>query len=577
MAVSGTDGTISFLDGSAPVLSGSFSKLDTAALIQASVLAKRLPADQLERQITENETRIAAYEELNGLLATLSGSLNGLRNPPGFTGLNSNAFEQKAVFLSSDSTTVATELLGVTASNTAITGTHEIIVDQIATAHKVSSATIADVDTALGVTETLTINLAGADAEETATIDVDATTTAGDLVSLINNQTSVTGVRASLIQVADSDYRLVLSAEDTNKDIEFTGDNGGATSTAIGLSADNGATYTTVLQASQPAQIFLDGITDPIVRDSNELDDVITGVTFDLFKAEAATTITLEIEADLSEVRAQIDNFVAAYNDVRTFLAAQQDVNGEGEVSETAILFGDNLVRQIGTNLGTDLGTLVSGVGASDLSNLRDIGIELNSDNLLTIDDGVLDAALVGKLDQVRAVLEFGFESDSSRVTVVGRSELLDLDSFTINVPAGAVDGTNVQVSGVDAFEVDGNVLRGITGTVYEGLSLGYSRDTSDAGEAAEDITITTTLGLAERLYQRTENFAGLSDGLVTEEVERLQTTNADLFDKIAAIDARVALFQQSLIEKFAALEAALAAADATSSQLKAFLGSNNG
>ena len=62
----------------------------------------------------------------------------------------------------------------------------------------------------------------------------------------------------------------------------------------------------------------------------------------------------------------------------------------------------------------------------------------------------------------------------------------------------------------------------------------------------------------------------------MNDEVDRLQTTNADLFDKIAAIDARVALFQQSLIEKFAALEAALAAADATSNQLKAFLGSNN-
>lgn len=576
MAISGTDGTVSFLDGSSPILSGSFSKIDTAALIQASVLAKRLPADQLERQITENETRIAAYEELNGLLATLSSSLNGLRNPPGFTGLNSNTFEQKAVFLSSDSTTVATELLGVTAANTAITGTHEIIVDQIATAHKISSATITDPDTALGVTETLTINLAGAAAEETATVDVDATTTAGDLVSLINNQTSVTGVRASLIQVADSDYRLVLSAEDTNKDIEFTGDNGGATAAALGLSADNGATFTTVLETSQPAQIFLDGIADAIVRDNNELDDVITGVTFDLFKAEPGTTVTLEIESDLSEVRAQIDSFVTAYNDVKLFLAAQQQVNGDGEVSETAILFGDNLIRQIGTNFGTDLGSLVSGVGSSDLSNFRDIGIELDPNNLLTIDDGVLDAALVGKLDQVRALLEFGFEADSSRVTVVGRSESLDLGTFTINVPAGAIDGTNVQVSGVDAFEVDGNLLRGIAGTDYEGLSLGYSRDTSDAGEAAEDITITTTLGLAERLFQRAENFAGLSDGLVTEEVERLQVTNADLFDKIAAIDARVALFQQGLIEKFAALEASLAAAEATSNQLKAFLNSSN-
>ena len=54
---------------------------------------------------------------------------------------------------------------------------------------------------------------------------------------------------------------------------------------------------------------------------------------------------------------------------------------------------------------------MVDGVGASDLATLRGVGIEMTEDGLLTIDSGTLDSNLVDKLDQVRAVFEFGFQS----------------------------------------------------------------------------------------------------------------------------------------------------------------------
>src|SRR3546814_3393841 len=120
---------------------------------------------------------------------------------------------------------------------------------------------------------------------------------------------------------------------------------------------------------------------------------------------------------------------------------------------------------------------------------------------------GKLDANLVDKLDQVRSVFEYGFETSSPDVRLVGRTQLLDVGTFTITDPGGAIDGTNLQVDGVDAFSVQGSTLKGLAGTIYEGMTLAYGRDTSDAGAAAKDITITTTLGIAERLYQRLENY----------------------------------------------------------------------
>lgn len=572
MALAGTQGTVSFI-GNSPLLTGSFSGLDTAAIIEASLAVKRIPIDRLENKISENDTRVAAFNEFKGLLSTLQSAVNGLRSPPGSSGVISNVFEQKSTFVSSNTTTPATDILGATASNTAQAGTYEIVVQQLAQAHKVSGGSLADVSTALGVTETLTVGLAGGDTE---TIDITADMSASDVVYAVNAVSGTTGVRASAVKIADGDYRIVFSAEETNKAIEITGDNGGATLNALSVSADNGATFDTELQAYQPAQVYLDGIGTVIERDTNEIDDLIDNVTLDLYKAEPGTTITLEIENDLGAARTQIENFVTAYNDVKSFLLSQQEVSEEGEVSSAAILFGDNLLRSLGRDLGSDLANLVDGLGADDLATLRGVGIEMNQDGLLTLDSGTLDSNLVDKLDQVRSVFEFSFQSSSADIRLVGRSQLLDVGTFTISDPGGAIDGTNLQVDGVDAFQVTGGTLRGLAGTAYEGMTLAYARDTSDAGAAAQDITITTSTGVAERLYQRLENYIGAGDGLITEEVNRLQSVSDDYSDNILALESRLALYQESLVEKYAAMERAVAQAQAVADQLQAFLKSGD-
>ena len=336
--------------------------------------------------------------------------------------------------------------------------------------------------------------------------------------------------------------------------------------------------FDTELTAPQPAQLKLDGIATVIERDSNEIDDLIDNVTLDLYKEDTAngTIVTLEIENDLSAAKTQIDSFVTAYNDVKSFLLSQQVVSEDGEVDASAILFGDNLLRSLGRDLGVDLAQLVDGIGSGALATLRDIGITLNDDGLLVVDSGELDSNLVDKLDEVRGVFGFGFQSSSPDIRLVARNKLLDVGTFTITDPGGAIDGTNLQVGGVDAFEVDGSILRGLAGTIYEGMSLAYNRDTADAGAAAKDITITTTLGIAERLYQRLDNYINAGDGLITQEVIRLTAQNETFTDKISELETRLVTYQNMLIDKYAAMEQAIAQAQAMASQLEAFLNAGN-
>ncbi|GAB4371130.1 MAG: flagellar filament capping protein FliD [Kiloniellaceae bacterium] len=571
MPLAGTSGTVSFV-GNSPLLTGSFSGLDTAAIIEAAIAVKRIPIDRLESKISENDTRITAFNEFKSLLSTLQSAVNGLRNPPGSAGALSNVFEQKSAFVSSSTSTPATDILGATATNAAQPGVYDIVVEQLAQAHKVAGSTLADVSSDLNVTETLTVGLAGG---TTADIEITADMSASDVVYAINAVSGTTGVRASALKIADGDYRIVFTAEDTNKAIQISGDNGGATLSALNISADNGATFDTELQAYQPARLYLDGIATPIERDTNEIDDLIDNVTLDLYKAEVGTTITLEIENDLTAAREQIDAFVNAYNDVKAFLESQQVVSEDGEVDASAILFGDNLLRSLGRDLGNDLAQLV-GVSSGNLATLRGVGIELNGDGYLTINSGKLDANLLDKLDQVRGVFEFSFQASSADIRLVSRNQLLDVGTFTITDPGGAIDGTNLQVGGVDAFEVDGNVLRGLAGTIYEGMSLAYTRDTSDAGALAKDIVITTSTGIAERLYQHLDNYINAGDGLITEEVTRLTALNETHVDKISSLETRLVAYQEMLIAKYSAMEQAIARAEAMADQLQAFLKSGD-
>src|SRR3546814_12796128 len=88
-------------------------------------------------------------------------------------------------------------------------------------------------------------------------------------------------------------------------------------------------------------------------------------------------------------------------------------------------------------------------------------------------------------------------------------------------------------------------------------MSMAYTRDTADAAAPAKDITITTTLGIAARLYQRLDDYMNAGDGLITQEVIRLTSLNETTVDKIAALEIRLLHNQNKPISKYAAQEQA--------------------
>jgi flagellar hook-associated protein 2 len=549
-------GTLSTSTGS-PRLGGTASKLDTEAVLQATYEAKRLPAVRLETRTSRNEEKIAAFEELRTLLGQLQQAADGLRNPPGFLGAASNVFETKQAFFSSGSAVAPGEIAGVAVTNSAAAGAFDLTVMQLATAAKLATVSTSGAAATLGdawnggtaFAGTLAIGLDGGDA---ATIAIDSDMTIYELRDRINAERSTTGVRASVLKVADDDFRLVMTAEETGRPIVI----GDATGLAGGFSS-------TQLQAAQPAIFAIDGV--EITRLQNQVDDLLPGVTVNLFKAEPATTISVSVEPSLGEVKERIGAFVEAYNTFRDFVATQSAVDADGRPTAEAVLFGDRTMGGLVSGLGALVGGGVAGLPADAMASLRAIGIEIDAGNRLTIDDARLDNALLTKLDEVRGIFEFQMQSSSSQLAVFSRTNALSATAFTVEITDADADGVPeaVTINGA-AAEFDGSTIRGGAGTAVEGLELIWT------GQGSTTIDVEVSQGIADRLF----NFIGPSvdtlGGTISQAIDTLKDANSTYARQIERIEERALRARELLLERFTAMEAALSMANTMLSQIRA-------
>ena len=565
-------GNLSFVNGS-PTFFGGQSGFDTEALINALVQVRELPAVNVESRITQNQAKIAAFNDLKSNLSAMSSALNGLRNPPGFFGSQENVFEAKSVFLSGG-TADPTSVVAVTVDGTAAVGNFDLAVNRLAKAEKFVATTATDTN-ALGYSGTISIGLNSTDFTATD-VAIDAGDTIFDIRDKFNNVSSATGVTASVIQTSSDplspSYELVMAGAETGLDINY--------SDTVGTLISGGSMAKTPLQGAETAQIVIDGVT--VERTDNEIDDVLDGVTFTLLREQPGETIAVEVGTNLNNVKDKIIEFVNAYNEYRAFAESQQVVSDDGEIGESAALFGNGTLRSAVGDVALELARGVGGV--SGFSTLAEIGITFDASNRLVIDDTTLDDALLTKLDQVRDVFEFQLTSSSADLQVLSHEGDVDVSSFDIQINNMDADGSGIVVSNLldssgapisgdaNPFTVEGTTLVGKAGTAFEGLKLVYT-----GAAAGETVSVTgVSQGIADRLYNRIEEINDL-DGPINQEVVSLDNRNVELEEEVLRIRLRAEDYRQGLIERFAALEQALAVTSSLSDQITSIADSLNG
>lgn len=353
------------------------SGLNVESIVSQLVAAERAPADnRISRLESTTKAQISAFGSIKAALSGLESALKKLDGASSLPG-------RKA--------TVGTDAgFTATASSSAALGTYSVVVDQLASAHKLQSAAAAK-DTQIG-NGTLTIQVGSEDSFD-ITIEP-GKGTLSDIRSAINAQGAGKGVSATIVR-GDAGDVLVLSSSKVGSEGAMTitasgGDNG------LNVLNTTGGTMT-VAAAAQDAQVTVDGISRTV--SSNHITDMIDGVTLDLTKAKPGDSFSLDVTSDPSTLKASVLSVVSAYNTALSALRTQSAAGGEGKVA--GALSGDSITRGMQQSLRNAIG--------GNYSALTDLGLKTAVDGSLSLDGAKFDAAMLADPGKVKAV--FGDEA----------------------------------------------------------------------------------------------------------------------------------------------------------------------
>ena len=533
------------------------SSIDWSALIQAAVDAKTAQADTISTTITSNEAKISAYQTLQTDLQTLYSGLSSLSTAV-VNSLSSSAFATRSASISSTGDVSASSALSMTIKNGAAIGDHTLTISQLATAHKVSGTAQSSQTDELGYSGTFSIGLAGG---TTSDITVTSTMSLQDVVDAIHAQTSTTNVQASIVQVSSTSYQMVLTGTEDAADITYSSTSGDDIMNELGVT-DSSGTFTNVIQEAQSAEFSLDGIA--MTRDTNDISDVLSGVTFGLLQATPdGTSLNISIETDTSQIESAVETFVTNYNAFRDEVVAQQATATDGTADSSAVLFGDGTMRNIMDALQNALNSTVGGMTMADL------GLSFNEKNELELDTSTLSDILSTNLSGVTKLLSAQTTTSSSQLSVVNTGT--SPQSFTLDLTVDS-DGNLASASvGGDSslFTVSGTTIIGAAGSIYAGMAFTYS------GSTSQSITVTSTTGIASQIYQIAKNTSSSSGALQTQ-ITSLTNRDDELQQKVDDINSAASTLQSQLQTQYAKYQAAIESANSTLNYLKALLNSSS-
>ncbi len=310
--------------------------------------------------------------------------------------------------------------------------------------------------------------------------DVTAAVTADGKIQIVDNTTATP---------ASSNLSVTFTPTIDKGELDF-----GFTGAAISVIRDR------ELVEGKDASIVVDDVT--ITDPSNTITDVIEGVTLNLVGADdAATTVTVKVERDLSAIKSKIQDMVDSFNTVLGYINTQFSYNDKTD-EVGGILFGDGTLASVKSDLINIVTETITGA-SSDFNKLSLIGITLDLTNTeegyyqdltLSIDEDKLTDALETNFDDVRKLFAaFGSSPDAN----------IEYISHTDDTLGGTYDVVITEAA--------------TQGTVTGSKALG--------GDLGEDVTVTI------------EDFA---TGRVAT-VELLAADNLDIDDIVNAVNSELA------------------------------------
>lgn len=346
--------------------------IDVTSVVNQILDSERQPEVLLQQQLAKAATQNSALNSVKTGLATLQDKVNDLKDVLGaFSAMTANSSN--------------TAILTAAAQSGVQAGNHVVVVQNLVSTSSYYTDSLPDAATTFA-TGTLTVQIGSGAGSSSVDIKVDnSNNTLNTLISYINAQNL--GVSASVIQDANGS-RLALVSKTAGSSGDLT-----VTANSTGLVFHKSS-------IGQNASLTIDGV--PISSASNTVSGAIPGVTLNLAAAAPGTPVVVSVAPDTAQAEQAINHFVSSYNSVIT--AINRQFAYDDNTQSAGPLAGNSTLRSLQTSLLADIAYSIP--GNNGLVSLRSIGVNMEDDGTLSVDNAKLSDVLSNQFADVKNLFQ---------------------------------------------------------------------------------------------------------------------------------------------------------------------------
>jgi flagellar hook-associated protein 2 len=358
-----------------PITFSGFNSVDFNLVLNSVMASAAQPLTALQNRQSAVQSQIANLATLTSKASAVQSAAAALSTASTLTSFSAASTNSAAV--------------AVSTTSGGVSGHYDVIVNELAHAQVLASASSApDANsTAVATGGSMTINGQVVAVSQPATLQ--------QLADAINAKDGI-GVTASVIQASANSFRLVLTANSSGNANAFTVTNAltlnnGADPSSVTFTDDDGdgvsgdSLLDNAVNATD-ASVLINNIL--VSSASNTLTSVIGGASITVLKKDTSAIIGIDVAADTSALRTKLNTFVAAYNSLNAFTAAQKTAAGNGDQTSIG---RDPLLSSLRASLRSSLNTQYDAGGA--FSYLSQAGIEFTQSGTLQVNNSLFATA----------------------------------------------------------------------------------------------------------------------------------------------------------------------------------------
>lgn len=425
----------SSLIGSGISAPGIGSGLNVNGIVSSLMAVESQPINLLNNQEQSYQAKLSAYGQLTASLSSFQSSVASLTSQSTFQSLTATP---------SDST-----VLNASAGTGASAGSYSINVSALAQAQTLvasgQTSTTSSIGTGASTTLTFTFGTTSGTSftqdptQGTKTVTIDSSSNSLQGIKDAINAANM-GVTASIVNDGSSTpYRLELTSSSGAKHSMEIAVSGDSTLNSL-LSYSPSASGQTMTQtvAGQDASLSVNGLA--ISSPSSTVSSAIPGVTLNLLKTG---TSTLSITNNASSVQNSVQSFVSAYNTLHGTLGSLIDYNTATQTGGP--LTGDFTAMSVESKLSGILVSAVPGISSgASISTLAQLGIGLNKDGTLSLNNATLQNAISSHLSDVAAMFASVGTATDSLVGYASSTSNTQPGTYSVAVSQLATQGNAV-------------------------------------------------------------------------------------------------------------------------------------